>query len=93
MCRGHGGHKTGCAKSTLRAVVGDHGLLHRVQRAVWSGQPLDRAHGAALQLRQKQNAGIHRAGHAILLRHDNGAGTAIAFVTTLFGAAEICLKA
>jgi hypothetical protein len=46
-----------------------------------------------LQLGQKQNAGIHRAGHAILLRNDNGAGTAIAFVTALFGAAEICLKA
>jgi hypothetical protein len=42
---------------------------------------------------KKQYAGIHRAGHAILSRDDDGAGTAISFVTAFFGAAEIRLKA
>gem|GEM_PF-6166855 len=93
MCCGHGCHKSRGAKATLRPVVRDHGLLHRMQRAVRSGQPLHRAHAAALQLGQKQYAGIHRAGHAILSRDDDGAGTAIPFVTAFFGAAEIRLKA
>ena len=53
MCCRHGCHKARGAKPTLRPVVGYHGLLHRVQRAVGSGQPLHRAHGAALQLGQK----------------------------------------
>ena len=69
-------------------MVFDHGLLHRMQRALVC-QPFDRADGLAVDLRHKQDTGVQRAGAGgAILGHDDGAGTAVAFVTALFGAGQ-----
>ncbi|MEY3534405.1 MAG: hypothetical protein RI979_2431 [Pseudomonadota bacterium] len=67
--------------------MGDHGGLHRVVFAFRAGKPFDRADGFAIQLRQKQDAGIQGAG-AALIGHHHGASAAIALIAALFGAAE-----
>ena len=51
----------GLALSALAAVMIDHRALDRVQRPVGRGDPLDRAHRLAVQLRQEQDAGVQRA--------------------------------
>ncbi len=85
--RGHRHHKTGGAKATLAAVVIDQRLLHRVQGAIGGGKPFDGGDRCALQLRQKQDAGVEGAGALVIMYHD-GAGTAVAFVAALFGAGQ-----
>ena len=71
--------------------MGDHGGLHRVLFAFGATEPFDRADGFAIQLRQKQDAGVQRAGAAVI-GHHHGAGAAIALIAALFGAAKaFCL--
>jgi hypothetical protein len=52
--------KPGVQKPHCAAVMVDHRLLHRVQRAVGAGDAFDRAHRLAVQLRQEQDAGVQR---------------------------------
>ena len=79
------------AEPALAAVMGDHGGLHRVVFAFGAAEPLNRADGFAIQLRQKQDAGVQRAGAAVI-GHHHGASAAIALIAALFGAAKaFCL--
>ena len=54
----HGHDKTGRAEAALGGIRVDHGLLHRMKRAVGGGEPLDRQHRATGDLRQHHQTGI-----------------------------------
>ena len=66
----HGHDKTGRAKAALTAVMFDHRILYRVQSTVRATDAFDGAHGFAMQLWQKQNAGIQRPRTPVLSDHD-----------------------
>ena len=82
---GHRHHEARRAETALATVMLDHRLLDGMQRATL-GQSLDRAHGAARELRQKQDAGVERAQPPLGIGDDHRAGAAIAFVAALLGA-------
>ena len=69
----------------------DHRILNRVQGAVWSRNPLDRAHGLAVKLWQKENARIQRA-RTVFIGHHDAAGAAIAFVAPFLGAGQSAIQ-
>jgi hypothetical protein len=75
------------AEAALRAVVGDHRLLHRMQLASGPGDAFHRADRLAVELRQEQDAGVERAG-ARLVRDHHRAGAAVAFVAAFLRAGE-----
>jgi hypothetical protein len=80
------------AEAALAAVMVDHRALHRMQRAIGAGQPLDGAHGLAVKLRQEQDAGIERARAPRVADHHR-AGAAIALVAAFLGAGQAALLA
>jgi hypothetical protein len=79
--------EAGRAEAALRPVMLDHGLLHRVQLAIGTGEAFDRAQRAAVELRQEEDAGVQRTA-ALRVGHHHGAGTAVAFVAALLGAGQ-----
>ena len=76
------------AKSALAAVMGDHRLLHRVQRAVWGFHAFDCPNGFALKLWHEQDTGIQSA-RAVGICHHDRTGPAVAFVAAFFGAGQL----
>jgi len=65
----------------------DHRPLHRVHFTPGAGNAFDGANRLAMQLRQKQNAGIERPRPGVIRDHDAACAT-IAFVTTFLGAGK-----
>jgi hypothetical protein len=64
-----------------------HGLLDGMQAAIGGADAFDGAHGFAMQLRQKQDAGVQRL-CAIGITDHNRTGAAVTFVATFFGAVQ-----
>jgi hypothetical protein len=84
-----GHHEARRAEAALRAVVLDHRLLDRVERAVRALEVLDGQELAAVQRRHEADAGIDRAvaQPAVFgLGDDDAARPAIALGTALLGA-------
>ena len=84
------------AEPALRAVMVDHRLLHRMQRAVRLAEILDRNELFSVQRRDEQDAGVDRTVAqpvpVQLAQHDR-ARAAIAFRATLLGAGLAGLRA
>ena len=84
-------HKTRRAKTALRAVARDHGLLHRVQRAIGFGQIGGRPQRKAIDGVCRFDAAVDSAINQTpihCLGHHHGAGPAVACGTALFGGRE-----
>ncbi|OIQ65729.1 hypothetical protein GALL_527070 [mine drainage metagenome] len=71
--------------------MGDHRLLHRVQRAIGACDTFDGAHRFAVDLRQHQDAGIQRA-RALCVGDHHRAGTAIALGAAFLGPGEPAIE-
>ena len=80
----------GRAVPALRAVVPDHGALHRVQRAVLARDPFHRDQFPAREHRQQGDATVDgapgRPAGAVRVEHRHGAGPAVPFVAAAFRA-------
>ena len=92
MAHGHRHDEARRAKAALAAVVPDHFGLHRVQGAIGAGNTFNRAHGLAVDLGQKQDAGVQGA-HALIIGDHHRAGPAITFIAAFLRAAKAALKA
>ena len=65
----------------------NHRLLNRMQGSIGGGDAFDSADRFAVQLRHEKDAGVQGFCPVGIGDH-NGAGPAVAFVTTFFGAAK-----
>jgi hypothetical protein len=84
------------AEAALAAMMFDHGLLDRVERAAGPGKRLDRHDMAAVAGGEKADAGIDglvNEGAVMEPPDQHGAGAAIALRTALFGPFETALEA
>src|SRR5262249_41783038 len=89
--REHGHDESRCAEPALRCMGLDQRLLHGMQAVIFGTQALNSYDGAAIDLRQHHQAGIHRLILQFALvapaKH-NGAGTTVALGATLLRSGE-----
>ena len=76
-------HHAGRAEAALQRMMLAEHRLHRVQRAVGGGQPLDRGDVRALGLQRQHRAGLYR-----VAVHMHDAGAALAGVAADMGAGQ-----
>lgn len=85
---GHADRKAGGAKAALAAVVVDHCLLHRMQRAIGRAETFDGCNGFAIDLGQEQDAAVQGVVARLIADH-HAACAAIAFVAPFFGSSQV----
>ena len=84
---GHRHDKSRGAESALAAVMVNHRLLDRVERAIGASNAFDRPYGFAVELGQEQDAGVQRTCTSLIGDH-HATGAAIALIAAFFGAGQ-----